>query len=223
MLPANLAKSRAAGAARGLGELLMVSPGTGMLQTLRYSPYSVPQSSNTTAMVALTQHQPALALTNQQSPAVSQLAAMQSAATSPVAAAQGLAQLPQLQLIGLDSNGQISNLSQLLSGQLGGAGVPPPQHGAGAGCKTTALTVPTTAAAAISAASCYSNPFSSVSVGGGAGAGQQHTPAVGLAGLTHAANAQTGLAQLQTANLGYNVSDLLNLHGLHGLQVPVGL
>jgi RNA recognition motif-containing protein len=61
MLPANLAKSRAAGA-RGLGELLMVSPhtGSGMLQTLRYSPYSVPVSTNT-AMVAALAQQPLVA------------------------------------------------------------------------------------------------------------------------------------------------------------------
>ena len=62
MLPANLAKSRAAGA-RGLGELLMVSPHTGasgMLQTLRYSPYSVPVSTNT-AMVAALAQQPLVA------------------------------------------------------------------------------------------------------------------------------------------------------------------
>ena len=51
MLPANLAKGRTA--ARGLGELLMVSPGSGVLQTLRYSPYSVP--STNTAMVAMSQ------------------------------------------------------------------------------------------------------------------------------------------------------------------------
>ncbi len=58
MLPANLAKSRAAGA-RGLGELLMVSPhtGSGMLQTLRYSPYSVPVSTNTAMVAALAQQQ----------------------------------------------------------------------------------------------------------------------------------------------------------------------
>merc|ERR1719309_1376116 len=48
MLPANLAKGRAA--ARGLGELLMVTPGSGVLQpvqtlaNLRYSPYTVPSS-----------------------------------------------------------------------------------------------------------------------------------------------------------------------------------
>lgn len=61
MLPANLAKSRAAGA-RGLGELVMVSPGSGMLPTLRYSPYSVP--STNTAMLALSQ-QPMAAAANQ--------------------------------------------------------------------------------------------------------------------------------------------------------------
>ena len=60
MLPANLAKSRVAGP-RGLGELVMVSPhGSGMLQTLRYSPYSVPVSTNT-AMVAALSQQPLMA------------------------------------------------------------------------------------------------------------------------------------------------------------------
>ena len=55
MLPANLAKGRTA--ARGLGELVMVGGpgGSGLLQTLRYSPYSVPPSTNTATMVALSQ------------------------------------------------------------------------------------------------------------------------------------------------------------------------
>ena len=43
MLPANLAKGRAA--TRGLGELLMVSPGAGVLQTFRYSPYTIPATN----------------------------------------------------------------------------------------------------------------------------------------------------------------------------------
>jgi len=98
MLPANLAKGRTA--ARGLGELLMVGPG---LQTLRYSPYSVPPSTNT-AMVALSQ--PAMSLTNQ----------------APLATMAGGSNLhPQLQFIGLDQNAahnvQLS-LNQLLAGQL---------------------------------------------------------------------------------------------------------
>ena len=42
MLPANLAKGRAA--TRGLGELLMVSPAA--LQSFRYSPYTVPATNN---------------------------------------------------------------------------------------------------------------------------------------------------------------------------------
>ena len=44
MLPANLAKGRAA--TRGLGELLMVSPGAGVLQTFRYSPYTIPTTNS---------------------------------------------------------------------------------------------------------------------------------------------------------------------------------
>ena len=70
MLPANLAKSRAAGA-RGLGELLMVSPhtGSGMLQTLRYSPYSVPVSTNTAMVAALAQQQPLVAAQTAGNPA----------------------------------------------------------------------------------------------------------------------------------------------------------
>jgi len=46
MLPANLAKGRAAAAARGLGEFLMVTnppgPGSQVMPALRYSPYTLP-------------------------------------------------------------------------------------------------------------------------------------------------------------------------------------
>ena len=52
MLPVNIAKGKTT--TRGLGELVMVGPGSGLLPALRYSPYSVP-STNTATMVALSQ------------------------------------------------------------------------------------------------------------------------------------------------------------------------
>ena len=247
MLPANLAKSRAAGA-RGLGELLMVSPhtGSGMLQTLRYSPYSVPVSTNN-AMVAALSQQP-LALTNHSTAAAvggtSPLQAALAAAQAAVAAGQqqqpavghtathGLHhaasaahQLPQLQLIGLDSNGQLSSLSQLLSaaaasGQFGAATAN--HHG----CKVApSLSVPTTLSSS-QAAICYSNPFTNALVA----SGQQGQASSGLgSGAGTPTSGHAHPHQLhhshhhQAPNLGYNVSDLLNLQGLQGLQVPVGL
>ena len=46
MLPANLAKGRAAAAARGLGEFLLVTSGGAQCQpVMRYSPYTLPSSS----------------------------------------------------------------------------------------------------------------------------------------------------------------------------------
>ena len=47
MLPANLAKGRAAAAARGLGEFLMVGgqPGLLSIPNMRYSPYTLPPAS----------------------------------------------------------------------------------------------------------------------------------------------------------------------------------
>ena len=247
MLPANLAKSRAAGA-RGLGELLMVSPhtGSGMLQTLRYSPYSVPVSTNT-AMVAALSQQP-LSLTNHSTAAAvsgtSPLQAALAAAQAAVAAGQqqsaghnathGLHhaasaahQLPQLQLIGLDSNGQLSSLSQLLS-----AAAASGQFAAAAanhhGCKVaTSLSVPTTLSSS-QAAICYSNPFTNALVASGqqgqaSGAGRLGSGA-GTPTSGHAHPHQLHHSHHHQAhNLGYNVSDLLNLQGLQGLQVPVGL
>ena len=110
MLPANLAKGRTA--ARGLGELVMVAPGSGMLQTLRYSPYSVP--STNTAMVAL-----------------SQPMSFSSPAPQPLVSCPGSSGLPhpgggipQLQLFGLDAANPANQISinQLLAGQLSLAG-----------------------------------------------------------------------------------------------------
>ena len=53
MLPANLAKGRAAAAARGLGEFVMVGPAQGpgvlSLPNMRYSPYTLPPSSPSTS------------------------------------------------------------------------------------------------------------------------------------------------------------------------------
>ena len=96
MLPSNLAKGRTAG--RGLGELLMVGPGTGVLQSLRYSPYSVP--STNTAVVALSQP------LSFPSPASAPLVSISGAPGSQPAGLQAAApQLPPgLQLFGLDSN-----------------------------------------------------------------------------------------------------------------------
>ena len=116
MLPSNLAKGRTA--ARGLGELLMVGPGTGVLQSLRYSPYSVP--STNTAVVALSQP------LSFPSPASAPLVSISGAPGSQPAGLQAAApQLPPgLQLFGLDSNppsaaaqAQLS-LNQLMAGQL---------------------------------------------------------------------------------------------------------
>lgn len=103
MLPANLAKGRTA--ARGLGELVMVSPGTGVLQALRYSPYSVP--STNTAMVALSQ--PLSFNSPSPSPLVSMAGTGGSGLHNPVS---------HLQLFGLDNGGQQYTLNQLLAGQL---------------------------------------------------------------------------------------------------------
>ena len=238
MLPANLAKTRAAGP-RGLGELVMVSPhGSGMLQTLRYSPYSVP--STNTAMVALSQQQP-LAIANHSTAAgtspmaalTAQLAAAAASGNTQAAAQQTAAshgfnpasQFPQLQLIGLDSNGQLSSLSQLLSaaaasGQFSGNAAS--HHG----CKvpTSLSSVPTTGASAFGYSS---NPFSTLvqaasgchQGGVGAGGGLQGGHQTSLATQHHHQHQQMH----QPPNLGYNVSDLLNLQGLQGLQVPVGL
>ena len=123
MLPVNLAKGKTA--ARGLGELVMVAPGSGMLQTLRYSPYSVP--STNTAMVAL-----------------SQPMSFSSPAPQPLVSCPGSSGLPhpgggipQLQLFGLDAANPANQISinQLLAGQLSLAGCKPgslsypsPQH-----------------------------------------------------------------------------------------------
>jgi hypothetical protein len=163
MLPANLAKGRAA--TRGLGELLMVSPAAaGLLTSFRYSPYTVPATNNNNSP---------------------------SSSSSPTLyTAQSLLQ-PQLHLLGLDPaqqqqqqqqqqhNHQLA-LTHLLGGQLGHLT---------AGCKPSTLTFPSP---------------------------------MGAAGLAQFSG-QTGLAQFPTTGLGYNLSDLLSLQGLHGLQVPVGL
>jgi hypothetical protein len=98
MLPANLAKGRAA--TRGLGELLMVSPGAGMLQTFRYSPYTIPATNSPS-----------------------------SSSSSPTSAlyTQSLLQ-PQLHLLGLDHAQHQQNqlaLTHLLGGQLGLASCKP--------------------------------------------------------------------------------------------------
>ena len=105
MLPANLAKGRTA--ARGLGELVMVGGpgGSGLLQTLRYSPYSVPPSTNTATMVALSQP---MSFTSPAPPI--------SAGSSALATPSGL---PGFQLYGLDSANQMASINQLLANQLG--------------------------------------------------------------------------------------------------------
>lgn len=51
MLPANLAKGRAA-AARGYGEFVMLSPGLPALAAYRYSPYTIPTSGAAAAAAA---------------------------------------------------------------------------------------------------------------------------------------------------------------------------
>ena len=102
MLPANLAKGRTA--ARGLGELVMVGPGSGLLPALRYSPYSVP-STNTATMVALSQP---MSFTSPAPPI--------SAGSSAMAPPSGL---PGFQLYGLDSTNQMASINQLLANQLG--------------------------------------------------------------------------------------------------------
>ncbi len=114
MLPANLAKGRTA--ARGLGELLMVSPGSGVLQTLRYSPYSVP--STNTAMVAMSQ--PQLTFSN---PSPAPLVSLSGTNGS-------LHNLSQLQLFGLENPHAQISLNQLLAGQLN------------LGCKTGSFSFP---------------------------------------------------------------------------------
>jgi RNA-binding protein Musashi len=102
MLPANLAKGRAA--TRGLGELLMVSPGAGVLQTFRYSPYTIPATNPPPS----------------------------SSSSSPTSAlyTQSLLQ-PQLHhLLGLDHAQHHQNqlaLTHLLGGQLGLASCKPSQ------------------------------------------------------------------------------------------------
>jgi hypothetical protein len=157
MLPANLAKGRAA--TRGLGELLMVSPAAaGLLQSFRYSPYTVPATNSPS-----------------------------SSSSSPTSAlyTQSILQ-PQLHLLGLDpaqqqqAHNQLA-LTHLLGGQIGLASCKP---------STPTLT--------------FSSP-------------------VAGSGLAQFPTGQTSLAQFPTTGLGYNLSDLLSLQGLHGLQVPVGL
>ena len=193
MLPANLAKGRTA--ARGLGELLMVGPG--LHATLRYSPYSVPPSTNT-ALVAMSQPQPpppppAMSLTGSPLATIAAAAAAANGVTNAATAAA-----PQLQFIGLDQSGAAAagapnvqlNLNQLLAGQLS-------LTAAAAGCKPGNLSL------------------------GFVQQQPQQQP------QQQQQQQQPSFSQFQ-GGLGYNVSDLLNLQGLTGLQpaglqVPVGL
>ena len=125
MLPANLAKGRTA--ARGLGELLMVSPGSGVLQTLRYSPYSVASTNSLMMTQSLTFSSP-----NQAS-----FDAATNEAHSPLMSLSGtnishdFNSLCQLQLFGAPDI-QLT-MNQLLAAQLSlgaktGFSSPPPQQ-----------------------------------------------------------------------------------------------
>ena len=156
MLPANLAKGRAA--ARGLGELLMVTPGSGVLQsvptltTLRYSPYTVPSSLTMSPSSGSTNSTPTPTMQNPNIlPSFSVASPIANMSTSnPLATLRNgnlqagnfqqallQANLQQMQLLGIDLGGMSNNashptLSQLVaSGQLG------------MGCKPRSLTFAT--------------------------------------------------------------------------------
>ena len=197
MLPANLAKGRAA--ARGLGELLMVTPGSGVLQsvptltTLRYSPYTVPSSltmspssGSTNSTPTPTMQNPNLTLSQQNMlPSFSVASPIANMSTSNPLATLGngnlqtgnfqqallQANLQQMQLLGIDLGGMNNNTSQATLSQLVASGQ------LGMGCKPR--------------------------------------------GLTFATSGQS--------NFGYSMADLINIPGYQGLeqpttyQVPVGL
>ena len=199
MLPANLAKGRAA--ARGLGELLMVTPGSGVLQslptltTLRYSPYTVPSSltispssgsANSTPTPTVQNPNLGVSLSQQNiMPSFSVASPIANMSTSnPLATLangnlqannfqQALLQanLQQMQLLGIDLGGMNNNNSQATLNQLVASGQ------LGVGCKPRSLTFTTS--------------------------GQN--------------------------NFGYSMADLINIPGFQGLeqpttyQVPVGL
>jgi len=197
MLPANLAKGRAA--ARGLGELLMVTPGSGVLQsvptltTLRYSPYTVPSSltmspssGSTNSTPTPTMQNPNLTLSQQNMlPSFSVASPIANMSTSNPLATLGngnlqtgnfqqallQANLQQMQLLGIDLGGMNNNTSQATLSQLVASGQ------FGMGCKPRSLTFATS--------------------------GQ--------------------------SNFGYSMADLINIPGYQGLeqpttyQVPVGL
>ena len=197
MLPANLAKGRAA--ARGLGELLMVTPGSGVLQsvptltTLRYSPYTVPSSltmspssGSTNSTPTPTVQNPNLTLSQPNIlPSFSVASPIANMSTSNPLATLGngnlqagnfqqallQANLQQMQLLGIDLGGMSNNASQPTLSQLVASGQ------LGMGCKPRSLTFATS--------------------------GQN--------------------------NFGYSMTDLINIQGYQGLeqpttyQVPVGL
>ena len=118
MLPVNIAKGKTT--TRGLGELVMVGPGSGLLPALRYSPYSVP-STNTATMVALSQP---MSFT---SPAPTSVPISVSGAGSAMAPPSGMSH--QLQLFGqfdaaaaaqqANQASQMASINQLLASQLG--------------------------------------------------------------------------------------------------------
>ena len=151
MLPANLAKSRAAGA-RGLGELLMVSPhaaaaaagcGSGMLQTLRYSPYSVPVSTNT--MVAAFSHHQQQSAANFSATNVTQ--------TSPLP--QHHSQTPLTVYDNLNAVASSSNSSSI---NLANSPPPPPSAGLAAAPQHSQLSYHIDFNAALAAAAAKSAP-----------------------------------------------------------------
>merc|ERR1712106_702905 len=162
MLPANLAKGRAA--ARGLGELLMVTPGSGVLQsvptltTLRYSPYTVPSSltmspssGSTNSTPTPTMQNPNLTLSQQNMlPSFSVASPIANMSTSNPLATLGngnlqtgnfqqallQANLQQMQLLGIDLGGMNNNHQAALN-QLVASGQ------LGIGCKPRGLTFTT--------------------------------------------------------------------------------
>jgi len=161
MLPANLAKGRAA--ARGLGELLMVTPGSGVLQpvqtlaNLRYSPYTVPSSltispssGSTNSTPTPTVQNPNLTLSQQSIlPSFSVASPIANMSTSNPLATLGngnlqtgnfqqallQANLQQMQLLGIDLGGLNNNTTQATLNQLVASGQ--------LGCKPRSLAFPT--------------------------------------------------------------------------------